>query len=82
MDSRKYLELTVIRTRWYIAALVLIATACAGLISSINDKTISRLIIIMFIVCVVGILSLLLLTQLLTGIIKQKDNWRVNWESE
>lgn len=37
--------------------LVLIATAYAGFISGVNDKTISFLIILMFTVCVIGILS-------------------------
>ena len=65
MDSRKYVNSTVEKNKNIIMILVLIATACAGFISCVNDKTISFLIILMFTVCVIGILSLLLITQVL-----------------
>ena len=65
MDSREYVNSTVEKNKNIIMILVLIATACAGFISCVNDKTINFLIILMFTVCVIGILSLLLITQVL-----------------
>ena len=65
MDSREYVNSTVEKNKNIIMVLVLIATACAGFISCVNDKTISLLIILMFTVCVIGILFLLLITQVL-----------------
>lgn len=65
MDSREYVNSTVTKNNTIIMILVLIATACASLISCVNDKTISLLIILMFTVCLIGILSLLLITQVL-----------------
>lgn len=48
---------TVEKNKNIIMILVLITTAYAGFISGVNDKTISFLIILMFTVCVIGILS-------------------------
>lgn len=66
--EKEYVNLTVNRTKGFIMALILIATVCAAFISCARDKIISLLMILMFSVCIVGILSLILITQLLKSI--------------
>ena len=66
--EKEYVNLTVNRTKGFIMALILIDTVCAAFISCARDKIISLLMILMFSVCIVGILSLILITQLLKSI--------------